>query len=103
MLITVLRDKSNDDNRFKRINVRKLTNINSLSLQNFEKLTLEISNTDYLDKLSKLISKKGDTKIKIKVNIESKKLIFELENKRKIDKETLKIIQKEPYLKRISY
>ena len=61
------------------------------------------TNTDYLDKLSQLISKKGGTKINIKVNIESKKLIFELENKRKIDKETLKIIKKEPYLKRISY
>ena len=103
LLITVIRDKSNDENRFKRINVRKLTNLNSLSLQNLEKLTLEISNTDYLDKLSQLISKKGGTKINIKVNIESKKLIFELENKRKIDKETLKIIKKEPYLKRISY
>ena len=103
LLITVIRDKSNDENRFKRINVRKLTNLNSLSLQNLEKLTLEISNTDYLDKLSQLISKKGGTKINIKVNIESKKLIFELENKRKIDKEILKIIKKEPYLKRISY
>ena len=103
LLVTVLRDKSNDENRFRRINVRKLTNLNTLSLQSFENLTLEISNTNYLDKLSNLISIKGDTKVKIAVNIENKKLIFELENKRKIDKETLKTIQKEPYLKRISY
>ena len=55
------------------------------------------------DKLSHLIGIKGDTNVKIKVKNGNKDLVFELADKRKINKDILKILKKEPYLKRISY
>ena len=40
---------------------------------------------------------------KPKVKNGNKDLVFELADKRKINKDILKILKKEPYLKRISY
>ena len=103
LLITVLRDKGNEENRFKRINVRKLISLKEFSNKSFSNIVLEISNYDNLEKLSHLIGTKGDTNVKIKVKSDNKDLVFELADKRKINKDILKILKKEPYLKRISY
>jgi hypothetical protein len=103
LLITVLRDKGNEENRFKRINVRKLVSLKEFSNKSFSNIVLEISNYDNLEKLSHLIETKGETNVKIKVKSDNKDLVFELADKRKINKDILKILKKEPYLKRISY
>ena len=103
LLITVLRDKGNEENRFKRINVRKLISLKEFSNKSFSNIVLEISNYDNLEKLSHLIETKGETNVKIKVKSDNKDLVFELADKRKINKDILKILKKEPYLKRISY
>ena len=103
LLITVLRDKGNEENRFKRINVRKLISLKEFSNKSFSNIVLEISNYDNLEKLSHLIETKGDTNVKIKVKSDNKDLVFKLADKRKINKDILKILKKEPYLKRISY
>ena len=88
---------------FKRINVRKLISLKEFSNKSFSNIVLEISNYDNLEKLSHLIGTKGDTNVKIKVKSDNKDLVFELADKRKINKDILKILKKEPYLKRISY
>jgi DNA polymerase-3 subunit alpha len=103
LLITVIKDKSNSENRFKRINVKKIVNLKELSNISFKNITLEISNYDNLEILSNIISEKGDTNVKIKIENNKKNMIFELTNKRKINKDILRILKKEPYLKRISY
>ena len=103
LLITVIRDKSNEENRFKRTNVRKLISLKEFSNKSFSNIILEISNYENLGKLSHLIKTKGETNVKIKVKSNNKNLVFELTEKRKINKEILKILKKEPYLKRISY
>ena len=45
---------------------------------------------------------KGNSKIKISFNKENKNYLFELKDKRKFDYETLKYLNKEPYIKKIS-
>jgi len=55
-----------------------------------------------LKKLKDLISEKGDTNVKIVVQNNSKNLIFELSEKRKINPKILKSLKNEPYLKRIN-
>ena len=53
--------------------------------------------------MSNLIDKQGETNVKIKILDNNEDLTFKLLNKRNIDRDTLKILKKEPYLKRISY
>ena len=103
ILITAIKDISNSDNRFKRVNVKKIVNLKDLSNISFDNITLEISNYDNLEILSNIIAEKGDTNVKIKIETDKKNMIFELSNKRKINKDIVRILKKEPYLKRISY
>ena len=101
VLITILRDISNQDNRFKRISVRKLVDLDEINNQSIPKITLEINEIESLEKLSSLISEKGSTNVHIIVQENSKNLIFELSEKRKINPKILKSLKNEPYLKRI--
>ncbi len=101
-LITVLKDLSNKNNRFKRINVRKLVSLNEISNQSISKITFEIEKLDNLRNFSNLIFEEGNTIVKIIINNNSKNLIFELSKKRKINPKILKSLKNEPYLKRIN-
>jgi DNA polymerase-3 subunit alpha len=101
-LITVLKDLSNQNNRFKRISVRKLASLNEISEQSIPNITFEIEKLENLRNFSNLISKEGNTNVKIIIKNNSKNLIFELSNKRKINPEILKSLKNEPYLKRIN-
>ncbi len=103
LLITVIRDFDNPDNRFKRINVKKIVSLKEISNKSFAKITLEISDFENFNNLSDILKEKGETSVRIKIIENKKNLVFELTNKRKINKDTLRILKKEPYLKRISY
>ena len=102
LLITVIKDIGNQANRFKRISVRKLVSLGEISKYSIPKITFEIEEVDNLKKLKDLISERGDTNVKIVVQNNSKNLIFELSEKRKINPEILKSLKNEPYLKRIN-
>ncbi len=101
-LITVIKDLSNQNNRFKRTSVRKLVSLNEIFKQSIPNITFEIEKLENLKNFSNLISEKGDTDVKIVVKNNSKNLIFELSKKRKINPEILKSLKNEPYLKKIN-
>ena len=101
-LITVLKDLSNQTNRFKRTNVRKLVSLNEISSQSIPKITFEIEKLENLGNFSNLISEEGNTNVKIIIKNNSKNLIFELSKKRKMNPKILKSLKNEPYLKRIN-
>ena len=55
-----------------------------------------------IDQVYERIKEKGDTKIQISIVEKNKNYIFELKDKRKFDYETLKFLNKEQYIKKIS-
>lgn len=101
-LITVLKDLSNQNNRFKRTSVKKLVSLNEISKQSIPNITFEIEKFENLMNFSNLISKKGNTNVKIVVKNNSKNLVFELSEKRKINPEILKSLKNKPYLMKIN-
>ena len=102
VLITVLKDFTNRDNRFRRINVKKLVSLSDISNQSIPKITFEIENMENLKIFSNFISEKGSTNVKIVVLNKPKNLTFELSEKRKINPKILKSLKNEGYLKRIN-
>ena len=68
----------------------------------FVKIDAEIEKLEKLKSFSNLISKKGNTNVKIVVKNNSKNLIFELSEKRKISPEILKSLKNKLYLKKIN-
>ena len=69
---------------------------------NYNNVQIEIDNEESLKKLYEAIKERGDSKIKISINKENKNYLFELNDKRKFDYETLKLLNKEQYIKKIS-
>jgi DNA polymerase-3 subunit alpha len=101
-LLTVIKDKTSQENRFRRINVRKIVNLDKITKLNYTNVQIEINNVDDLKKLYEAIKEKGDSKIKISIINENKNYLFELKDKRKFDYETLKYLNKEHYIKKIN-
>ena len=103
MLVTVLKDVNNQENRFKRLSVKKIISLNEINKKSLETITFEIEKLENLKRLSNLISEKGDTKVKVKIVNNSENLTFELSQNRKINKEILKTLKNETYLKRMNF
>ena len=101
-LLTVKKDKQNPENRFRRINVRKIVSLEKIVKQNYTKVEIEINNAEDLQKLYEAIKEKGDSKIVISIQNKNKNYLFELKDKRKFDYETLKHLNKERYIKKIN-
>ena len=100
-IITVIKDKSNKENRLRRITVKSILSIKELTNKSFENVYIEIDKSDNLKILSNVINEKGNSKIKIFVNEPEKQYLFELKNKRKFDYKILKYLNKEHYIKKI--
>ena len=97
-----IEDNENKENRFRRINVRKIVSLEDIVKANYEDVYIEVDTADNLKKLYESIKEKGNSKIKISIVKEDKKYLFELKDKRKFDYETLKYLNREPYIKKIS-
>ena len=101
-LLTLIKDKTNQENRFRRINVRKIVKLDDITNASYHNVEIEINNEDDLKKLYEVIKEKGNSKIKILISKNEKNYFFELKDKRKFDYETLKYLNKELYIKKIN-
>ena len=100
-LLTVIKDKENQENRFRRISVRKIVSLKEITKMGYNDVYIEINESDNLKKLYEVIKEKGNAKIKISINDKNKNYLFELKDKRKFDYETLKHLNKERYIRKI--
>ncbi len=101
-ILTLLKDKQNQENRFRRINVRKIVSLEEITKKSYNNVHIEIDTPDSLQKLYETIKEKGEAKIKILFKKDEKNYLFELKDKRKFNYETLKHLNKEHYIKKIS-
>ena len=101
-ILTIIRDKENQENRFRRISVRKIVNLSNIVNQQYNNVYIEIDKSENLKKLYETIKEKGSSKIKILINEKDKNYLFELKEGRKFDFETLKSLNNEQYIKKIN-
>ena len=101
-ILTIIRDKENQENRFRRLNVRKIVNLEAITKQSYNNVKIELNNEENLKNLYEIIKEKGDSKIKIVINKNDKNYLFELKDKRKFDYETFKSLNKASYIKKIN-
>ena len=102
LLITLSKNLQDQENRFRRINVRKIVNLDKITKLNYSHVEIQMHNLNDLHKLYETIKEKGNSKIKISITKEDKNYLFELKDKRKFDYETLKYLNKEHYIKKIN-
>ena len=96
--MTLNKNLNEDENRFKRINVKKIVSLKDLYNKPIFEIEFEITKQDQMKEISELIKNKGNTDVKIKFNNGKEELIFKLKNKRFVDRKLLNIIKNQDIL-----
>ena len=95
LLLTLSKSIANDKNRLTRINVQKISSLKKLFDRPISEVTFKIKSKKQIEKLSKILNKKGETKISIELQNETNTLFFKLENPRKVDHKSLNLLKNE--------
>ena len=93
LILTLVKSSSDEENRFRRINVQKIASLKDLFNNPINGATFEIKSLKELDEISKYLITPGNTKINIKIKDDEMGLDFELKNGRKLDRKTLNLIR----------
>ncbi len=94
LLITLTKNLSDEVNRFKRINVKKLISMKDLLNKPINQAKFILNDISSLRELSEnLINKDGNSNVEINIKNSDKKLVFRLKNKRKIDRKSINLIK----------
>ena len=94
LLITLSKSLNDEENRFRRINVKKITGIKNLLNNPVHEVKFILKNDTALSDLStNLINKDGKSNIKIEFNDFDHKLTFKLKNRRKVDRKLINLIK----------
>jgi DNA polymerase-3 subunit alpha len=95
LILTLIKNISNDENRFKRINVQKIASLKALFNKAVTEVVFNIKTIEEIDKISKLIKNEGSTEIKININDGKNELLIKLKNKRTIDRKSINLLRKD--------
>ena len=101
-VLTLQQDTSTDNKIKKRVNIRKIVNLDKLIETPYPNVTIELKNDFNLDEIKSMLSAVGETKVKLVLKDENKKIFYSLEEKRKLDFDQLKAIKAKDYVEKIT-
>ena len=101
-VLTLQKDKISGDDTKKRINVKKVLNLDDVINKPYSKVTIELKNDYDLDEIKKLLSIKGETEINLVIKHEKKQAHFSLQENRKCDVTHLKALKAKKYVEKIT-
>ena len=93
LILTLNKSISNDENRMRRINVKKIASLKELLSKPIERVTFNLKSIKELNEISKFLPLNGDTLIRINLIEKNTNFNFELKNKRNIDRKTLNLLR----------
>jgi DNA polymerase-3 subunit alpha len=89
---------SDDDNRFKRINVKKIASLKDLFNKEISKVEFCLNDTKKINEILNLVKKEGKTEVKIKIKDKNENFVFILKNKRLVDRKSINMLKKQDIL-----
>ncbi len=93
LILTVSKTISSDDNKTKRINVKKIASLKDLFNSAIKEITLNLSSISQLEDIKNLLEEKGDTLVNIIISNKSENSIFKLKKLRNIDRKSINILR----------
>ena len=81
-IITLIKNISNDENRFKRINVQKISPLKDIFNKPVSEIIFNLKSINDVDKISDLINNEGSTMVKINIQDQNNRICLKLKNKR---------------------
>jgi DNA polymerase-3 subunit alpha len=94
LILTLIKNISNDENRFKRINVQKIGSLKELFSSPINEVSFDVKSQIEVDEISKILQEDGKTIVNINVTIAEKTLKFKLKNSRNLDRKSLNLLRK---------
>ena len=89
LMILINKNEDEKENRFKRLNVRKISSLKSVFDKPINKIEFLIKHENELELIKQYISMDGDTDVQINLKNDNKNFIFHLKNKRYVDRKTI--------------
>ena len=102
LILTLIKNVSNDENRFKRINVQKIASLKDLFNSPINEVSFEVKSDIQIKEISKVIKSDGKTIVNINFLKEDKNLKFKLKNLRNLDRKSINLLRKKEIFSRIS-
>jgi len=93
LLITLSKNINDENNRFKRINVKKIVGLKDLLNIPIKEAKFKLNNNANLNELSNKLKKHGNSEVKIEITEAENQLTFKLKNKREIDRKSINLIK----------
>ena len=82
-----------DDNRFRRINVRKISSLKDLFNKPIVELEFKVNDKSQIEDILNLVKERGETVIKIRIKDKNDNLIFKLKNKRLVNRKSINLLK----------
>ena len=93
LILTLIKSFSDEQNRFKRINVQKIVSLTDLINKPIEEVTINLKSIKDLNQISNFLTESGNTLVNLKIHNENNALKFQLQNRRNLDRKTLNLIR----------
>ena len=102
-VMTLHKDKVFSENAQRRVNIRKILDLNQIINKPYEKVSIELTGDFDMQELKEALKEEGETEIKIIIKEKNKSLAFKLEKPRKFDLSIFKNVKNKQYVKKISF
>ena len=94
LLLTINKNTNVNENRFRRINVKKIASLKDIFNKPISNIDITINHPSKIKEISKYFIKDGDTEVKINIKNKDKNYVFKLKNKRSVDRKSLNLLKK---------
>jgi len=98
LIFTICKNLSENENRFKRLNVKKISSLKDLFNKPISEIKFCTNNINQINEIYDLIKKEGTTEVKIKINNQNNELVFKLNKKRFIDRKSINTLKNQDIL-----
>src|SRR5210317_1705092 len=93
LILTLTKTISSDEDKTKRINVRKIASLKDLFNSSISEITLNLSSKSQLKEIQNFLDEKGDTVINISISDNSTTSVYKLKTSRNFDRKTINILR----------
>ncbi|MDC3174270.1 DNA polymerase III subunit alpha [Candidatus Pelagibacter sp.] len=95
LILNLIKNITDDENRFKRINVQKISSLKDLFNSPIDEVCFKVSSEDQVQVISKILKKNGKTSVFINLITNNNILQFKLKNSKNLDRKSLNLLRKQ--------
>ena len=94
-ILNLVKNVTDDENRFKRINVQKISLLKDLFNSPINNVCFEVSSEDQVQMISNILKKNGKTSVNINLITDENILHFKLKNSKDLDRKSINLLRKQ--------